>query len=140
MKSLVVYFSVYGSTKVFAEEIAKQAGSNIARIEPVVEYDTNTAHYEELAKYAKKEHDENQRPAIKNEINIAEYDTIFIGYPMWWYTMPMIMYTFFEKYDFTLIYKNFLKEILFWPRLKYSCLVYLYFCAIIFINIFSRKF
>ncbi len=41
------------------------------------------------------------RPAIKNDINIADYDTIFIGYPMWWYTFPMIIYTLFDKYDFS---------------------------------------
>lgn len=41
------------------------------------------------------------RPAIKNEINIADYDTIYIGYPMWWYTFPMIIYTLFDKYDFS---------------------------------------
>ena len=103
MKSLVIYFSTYGSTKKFAKEIAKQTGSDIKRIEPVIQYDENTAHYEELAQYAKKEHDENMRPEIKNidEINIEDYDTIFIGYPMWWYTMPMIMYTFFDYFDFS---------------------------------------
>ena len=50
---------------------------------------------------AKKEHDEDQRPAIKNEIDIDSYDRIYIGYPMWWYTFPMIIYTFFDKYDFS---------------------------------------
>ena len=43
----------------------------------------------------------NARPAIKNEIPVRDYDTIFVGYPMWWYTFPMIMYTFFDKYDFS---------------------------------------
>ena len=41
------------------------------------------------------------RPAIKNEIDLAGYDNIFIGYPMWWYTFPMIIYTLFDKYDFS---------------------------------------
>lgn len=41
------------------------------------------------------------RPAIKNKINIEEYDSIFIGYPMWWYTFPMIIYTLFDEYDFS---------------------------------------
>lgn len=41
-------------------------------------------HYDALAAYAKKEHDEDQRPAIKNAIDLSDYDTIFIGYPMWW--------------------------------------------------------
>ena len=99
-KELVVYFSVYGTAKIVAEEIAKQTGADIAEIEPVAPYDSNRDHYNALARLAKKEHDENQRPAIRNEIDIESYDRIYIGYPMWWYTFPMIIYTFFDKYDF----------------------------------------
>ena len=47
-------------------------------------YDKNRDHYDVLAAYAKKEHDEDQRPAIKNAIDLSDYDTVFIGYPMWW--------------------------------------------------------
>ena len=100
-KELVVYFSVYGTAKIVAGEIAKQTGADIAEIEPVVPYDSNRDHYNALARLAKKEHDEDQRPAIKNEIDIEGYDRIYIGYPMWWYTFPMIIYTFFDKYDFS---------------------------------------
>ena len=100
-KELVVYFSVYGTAKIVAEEIAKQTGADIAEIEPVAPYDSNRDHYNALARLAKKEHDENLRPAIKNEIDIENYDRIYIGYPMWWYTFPMIIYTFFDKYDFS---------------------------------------
>ena len=101
MKNLVLYFSVYGTSKNVAEEIGRQTGADVVEIEPVVPYDSNRDNYNALAVYAKKEHDENQRPAIKNEINIEGYDNIFIGYPMWWYTFPMIIYTLFDKYDFT---------------------------------------
>lgn len=100
-KSLVVYFSVYGTAKSVAEEIARQTGADLMEIEPVVPYDSNRDHYNALAKLAKQEHDTNARPAIKNEIPVADYDTIFVGYPMWWYTFPMILYTFFDKYDFS---------------------------------------
>ena len=100
-KELVVYFSVYGTAKIVAEEIAKQTGAVIEEIEAAVPYDSNRDHYNALARLAKKEHDEDQRPAIKNEINVDSYDTIYIGYPMWWYTFPMIVYTFFDKYDFS---------------------------------------
>lgn len=100
-KNLVLYFSVYGTAKAVAEEIAKQTGADIQEIVPVLPYDSNRANYNALAAYAKKEHDENMRPAIKNEINIADYDNIFIGYPMWWYTFPMIIYTLFDEYDFS---------------------------------------
>ena len=101
MKNLVLYFSVYGTAKIVAEEIAKQTGAELVEIEPAVPYDSNRDHYNALAAYAKKEHDEDQRPAIKNEINVDAYDTIYIGYPMWWYTFPMIIYTLFDKYDFS---------------------------------------
>lgn len=100
-KELVVYFSVYGTARKVAEEIAKQTGADIAEIEPAVPYDSNRDHYNALARLAKKEHDEDQRPTIKNEINIESYERIYIGYPMWWYTFPMIIYTFFDKYDFS---------------------------------------
>ncbi len=101
MKNLVLYFSVYGTAKIVAKEIAKQTGAELVEIEPAVPYDSNRDHYNALAAYAKKEHDENQRPAIKNDIDISGYDNIFIGYPMWWYTFPMIIYTLFDKYDFS---------------------------------------
>ena len=100
-KELVLYFSVYGTAKAVAEEIAKQTGADLTEIEPAIPYDSDRNHYNALAAYAKKEHDENMPPAIKNEINIAGYDTIYIGYPMWWYTFPMIIYTLFDKYDFS---------------------------------------
>ncbi len=98
-KELVVYFSVYGTAKIVAEEIAGQTGADLVEIEPVIPYDSDREHYDTLARLAKKEHDEDQRPAIKNEIDIASYDRIYIGYPMWWYTFPMIIYTFFDQYD-----------------------------------------
>ena len=100
-KALVVYFSVYGTAKKTAEEIARQTGADLMEIEPAVPYDSNRDHYNALAKLAKLEHDTNARPAIKNEIPVRDYDTIFVGYPMWWYTFPMILYTFFDKYDFS---------------------------------------
>ena len=101
MKDLVLYFSVYGTAKNVAEEIGRQRNADVTEIEPVIPYDSDKDHYNALARYAKKEHDEDIRPAIKNEIDIEDYDNIFIGYPMWWYTFPMIIYTLFDKYDFS---------------------------------------
>ena len=100
-KPLVLYFSVYGTAKSTAEEIARQTGADLAEIEPAVPYDGDRNHYNALARLAKREHDEDRRPAIKNDLPIADYDTVFIGYPMWWYTFPMIIYTLFDEYDFT---------------------------------------
>lgn len=100
-KNLILYFSVYGTAEKVAKEIAKQIVADIVEIEPVVPYDSNRNHYNVLAALAKKEHDENQRPKIKNKISLDGYDNIFIGYPMWWYTFPMIIYTLFDEVDFT---------------------------------------
>ena len=100
-KNLVLYFSVYGTTKAVANKIANQISSDIIEIEPEISYDSNRDHYNTLAAYAKKEHDENMRPVIKNKFDITPYNNIFIGYPMWWYTFPMIIYTLFGKYDFS---------------------------------------
>lgn len=100
-KSLVLYFSVYGTAKKLAEEIARQACADIMEIVPAVPYDSDRNHYNALARLAKKEHDEDQRPAIASTIPVQDYDVIYLGYPMWWYTFPMIIYTLFDQYDFS---------------------------------------
>lgn len=100
-KSLVIYFSVYGTAKIVAEEIAKQTGSDIQEIIPAEPYDGNRNHYNSLLRRAEKENMTDARPEIKNDLPIADYDTIYIGYPMWCYTFPMIIYTLFDKYDFS---------------------------------------
>ena len=100
-KELVVYFSVYGTAKLVAEEIARQTGADLTEIQPSVPYDSDRNHYHALARQTQRELEENCRPAIRNEIAIHGYDRIYIGYPMWWYTFPMILYTFFEQYDFS---------------------------------------
>lgn len=100
-RNLVLYFSVYGTARKTAEEIARQTGADIQEIVPAAPYDGNRDHYDALAMRAKLEHDRNDRPAIREPIDISDYDTIFIGYPMWWYTFPMIIYSLFDELDFT---------------------------------------
>ena len=100
-KELVLYFSVYGTAKIVAEEIAKQTGADIREIIPEVPYDGNRDHYNALLRVAQKEHDTNARPAIREALPIADYERIYIGYPMWCYTFPMIIYTLFDQYDFS---------------------------------------
>ena len=98
-KTLITYFGTYGTTKKFAEGIKELTGGDLFEIEPVVPYDTDTAHYDELAEYAKKERDNDARPEIKNLPDVSNYDYIFIGYPMWWYTYPQVIRTFIESVD-----------------------------------------
>lgn len=97
-KILVAYFSWGGTTQRMAEEIVRQTGADIFRIEPVVPYPTD---YTECTEVAQEEKNNNARPAIANDVeNWEQYDTVFIGCPVWWWTTPMIICTFAESYDF----------------------------------------
>lgn len=98
-KILIAYFSCYGSTEKFAKEIQEVVGGDLYRIEPVKPYDSDTAHYEELADYAKKERDKGILPEITGYPNVSDYDVVFLGYPMWWYTYPQVVRTFLNHVD-----------------------------------------
>lgn len=94
-KSLVVYFSKTGTTERIANEIKDITGSDIVKIETVNPYPED---YNETVEIAQKEKTEKARPEIKTTVdNLDEYDTIYIGYPIWWGTMPMAMFTFIEN-------------------------------------------
>lgn len=104
---LVVYFSRTGeqssvgvidkgNTEIVAEMIAEKTGADIFQIVP--EVDNYPTTYRALTEVAKREQDENARPAYAGEVyDLPGYDTIFIGAPVWWVDWPMIMYTFFEQ-------------------------------------------
>ncbi len=113
---LVVYFSRtgeqytvgvidHGNTAIVAEMIADETGADLFEILP--EDDHYPMTYAELTDVAKKEQNENARPAYAGEVpDLSQYDTIFIGAPVWWGDWPMIMYTFFEENAEALIGKN----------------------------------
>lgn len=95
---LVVYFSETGNTQRLAKLISDEVGGDFRRIETVKSYPTGEA----LFDYTKNERDEDARPELKDlNINMDDYDVIFVGYPIWWYTLPMPLYTFFDTYDFS---------------------------------------
>ena len=108
-KVLVVYFSrtgenynvgnvEVGNTAMVASYIKDYLKADSFEIVPVNKYPDT---YQECLDQATKEKNENARPEIQNKIsNFDQYDTIFVGYPIWWADMPMIMHTFFESYDF----------------------------------------
>ena len=97
-KILVAYFSWGGTTQRMAQEIVRQTGADLFRIEPVVPYPTEYTPCTEVA-LEKKNND--ARPAIAATVeNWEDYDTVFIGCPVWWWTTPMIICTFAESYDF----------------------------------------
>lgn len=97
--TLVVYFSHTGTTKGVAEYLHGLVGGDIIELEPVNAYPEG---YSDALDPAKQEQNENARPAIKTTIeNFDSYDTIYMGYPIWWGTVPMLMFTFMESYDFS---------------------------------------
>ena len=98
-KVLVAYFSWGGTTKHMAEQIRDITGADIFRIEPVTPYPMA---YTPCTEVALEEKNSNTRPAIKDRVaNWDDYDVVFIGCPVWWWTTPMIIHTFAESYDFT---------------------------------------
>ncbi|MCX4257193.1 MAG: NAD(P)H-dependent oxidoreductase [Oscillospiraceae bacterium] len=93
---LIVYFSETGNTEILAELIHEQVGGDMFRIEPVTPYPQG----EELFDYTKAEQDNDERPEISGSVeNMEQYDTVFIGYPIWWYEVPQIIKTFLDDYD-----------------------------------------
>ena len=113
-KNLVVYFSMpdnvddstvvidgetLGNTQYMAYVIQETVGADIFRIEPETPYPTD---HDTLVDLAKEEQNDNARPKIKDTIeNFDTYENIFVGYPNWWSDMPMILYSFFDEYDFS---------------------------------------
>ena len=107
-KKLVVYFSHTGenynvgyinegNTHIIAQMISDATGADIWEIAPLKPYPKDS--YDECIKIAKDELKANARPAIQGDIDIEEYDVIFLGYPNWWGEPPMCIYTFIEKHD-----------------------------------------
>lgn len=98
-KTLIAYFSWSGNTVTMANTIADKTGGELFEIVPATPYPEE---YNPCTEVALEERDSNARPAIKNlPASIEEYDTILIGYPIWWHTAPMIIGTFLENYDLT---------------------------------------
>ncbi len=94
---LVVYFSHTGNTETVANFIHETVGGDIIKLETEKQYTNN---YNDLLDIAQEEQRENARPALSTQIdNIDGYDTIFLGFPIWWGDMPMAIYTFLDAYD-----------------------------------------
>lgn len=100
-KVLVAYFSAQGHTKALAEKIAKATGGTLFEIEPVDPYtDADLDGWNDSARGTRESKDRTTRPEVKNKVaDFGEYDTIYLGFPIWWYTAPTIVNTFLESYD-----------------------------------------
>ena len=102
MKTLVTYFSASGVTKRVAEKVANALDADIFEIAPETPYTAADLDYMDKASRSTIEmNDKSFRPPIKETIDVAEYDTILIGFPVWWYTAPTIINTFIESVDLT---------------------------------------
>ena len=100
-KSVVLYFSATGTTKKIAERIARESKSDIIEIIPEEEYKKEDLNYNSDCRANREQNDSKSRPKIKNAIDINKYDTIYLGYPIWWGTNPKIILTLLDTYDFT---------------------------------------
>jgi flavodoxin len=95
----VVNGNALGNTQYVAQLIQERTGAQLFRIETA---EPLPANMDTLTDEAELDQEENARPELKARISdLAAYDTIFIGYPIWWYDLPMVLYTFLEQHDFT---------------------------------------
>jgi len=100
-KKLVAYFSASGVTAKVAEVLSEAIGADLYAIEPEVPYTKADLNWmDKQSRSTIEMNDPASRPAIKGKRdNMADYDTIYIGFPIWWYVAPTIINTFLESYD-----------------------------------------
>jgi flavodoxin len=98
-KILVAYFSWSGNTRAIAEQIHQAVGGDLFEIKTVNPYPEE---YHPTTEAAKQEQESNARPVLAVQVNdMDSYDVVFVGYPIWWGTLPMTLFTFLEQYDFS---------------------------------------
>ncbi len=101
-KSLVAYFSASGVTAKAAEKIAAAAGADLYEIQPEEPYTPADLNWTDKKSRSTVEMDDPKcRPAIAEAVeDMEQYDTVWVGFPVWWYVEPRIVDTFLESYDF----------------------------------------
>lgn len=102
-KKLVAYFSASGTTARVAKELAEAAKADLYEIRPETKYTSNDLDWRDKSSRSSVEMaDKKSRPKLADKnAKIADYDVIFIGFPIWWYVAPHIINTFLENYDFS---------------------------------------
>ena len=102
-KTLVAFFSASGVTKKVAENLAKAAGADLFEIVPKQIYTSADLNWmDKKSRSSVEMNDRNCRPEIATAVDdMEQYDTVFVGFPVWWYREPSIIDTFMEAYDFT---------------------------------------
>ena len=102
-KKLVAYFSASGVTAKLAERLAEAIGADLHEIQPEIPYtDADLDWMNKKSRSSVEMSNPDSRPEIGNKIpDMGQYDTVFVGFPIWWYVAPTIINTFLESYDFT---------------------------------------
>ncbi|MBQ2684339.1 MAG: NAD(P)H-dependent oxidoreductase [Thermoguttaceae bacterium] len=102
-KALVTYFSASGVTAKLAKRLAEAVGADLFEIKPETPYTNADLNWQNSQSRSSVEmNDRASRPAIAEKIaDMARYDVVFVGFPVWWYREPSIIDTFMEAYDFT---------------------------------------
>ncbi len=102
-KTLVAYFSASGTTKAVAQQLAEVAGADLHEIKPEQPYtDADLDWNDKQSRSTIEMNDKNSRPAITAKLqNMNDYEVVYVGFPIWWYTCPTIINTFMEAYDFS---------------------------------------
>lgn len=102
-KTLVAYFSASGTTAKAAKNLANAAGADLYEIRPAVPYTQEDLNWmNKKSRSSVEMNDKASRPALADkDANISAYDTILLGFPVWWYTAPRIINSFLESYDFS---------------------------------------
>ena len=103
MSKLVAYFSASGKTASLAQKLADEAGADIFEIRPAVPYTSEDLNWmNKQSRSSVEMSDKSSRPAIADtSVDISKYDSIYIGFPVWWYIAPTIINTFLESADFS---------------------------------------
>lgn len=101
-KILVAYFSASGETAKLAKTIAGVVGGDLFEIVPKVPYTAADLNWmDKRSRSTAEMNDDNSRPAIASKLaDMAQYNTVFVGFPIWWYQAPRIIEAFLESYDF----------------------------------------
>jgi flavodoxin len=101
-KILVAYFSASGVTAAVAQKLAEAIHADLYEIQPAQPYTRADLNWmDKKSRSSLEMNDRNSRPAIANRVeNMEQYDTVFVGFPVWWYREPSIIDTFAEAYDF----------------------------------------
>ena len=102
-KKLVAYFSASGTTAAVAKNLAKAADADLLEIKPAVPYTRADLNWQDKNSRSSLEmRDKSSRPALAEcDVNMAAYDTVFVGFPVWWYVAPTIINSFLEAHDFS---------------------------------------